>query len=64
MHMASQGESPYTYHLRDLFAKPESLKNEEDMLNINVKDRNECTPLHWAVYVRSSLSVSYLLANP
>ena len=64
MHMASQGESPYTYHLRDLYEKPKDMKDEEDMLNINVRDRNFCTPLHWAVYVSSQISISYLLANP
>jgi len=32
-------------------------------LSVNVRDRNACTPLHWAVYVSSPICVSYLLAQ-
>ena len=31
---------------------------------MNTRDRNLCTPLHWAVYVSSPICVSYLLAQP
>lgn len=33
------------------------------MTDINVRDKNGCTPLHWAVYMGSPISISYLLAN-
>jgi len=62
--MSSQGESPYAYLLRELYPRPASLDQTEDTLNINVRDRNESTPLHWAVYVCSPICVSYLLAQP
>ena len=62
--MASQGESPYAYLLRDLYLRPKELSDELDALNVNVKDKNDSTPLHWAVYVCSPICVSFLLAQP
>ena len=64
MHMGSQGESPYSYYLRELYPKPKELDEDLDALSVNVIDKNECTPLHWAVYVSSSICVSFLLAHP
>ena len=61
--MASQGESPYAYMLRELFREEERAKND-DALDINVRDRNGSTPLHWAVYVCSPICVNFLLAQP
>ncbi len=40
LHMASQGESPYAFFLRDIYERPEGLTQEEDALCVNVKDRN------------------------
>ena len=62
--MASQGESPYSFHLRDLYDRPKDITEMDDALGVNTKDRNLCTPLHWAVYVSSPICVSYLLAQP
>ena len=64
LHMASQGESPYSFYLRDLIQRPKNLPEEDDALDVNIKDRNLCTPLHWAVYVSSPICISYLLAQP
>jgi len=64
LHMASQGESPYAYLLRELIEKPKDLADSEDALSVNVRDRNESTPLHWAVYVCSPICVSFLIAQP
>lgn len=64
LHMASQGESPYSFYLRDLIARPKGLLAEDDALDVNTKDRNLCTPLHWAVYVSSPICISFLLAQP
>lgn len=64
LHTASQGESPYSFFLRDLYSRPKGLAEEIDALSANVKDRNDCTPLHWAVYVCSPICVSYLLSKP
>jgi len=49
--------------LRDIYTRPAELAQENDALDLNVKDRNECTPLHWAVYVSSSICVSFLIAQ-
>jgi len=62
--MAAQGESPYAFYLREFYPKPIDLEDEVDALNGNVRDKNNCTPLHWAVYVCSSVCVSFLLAKP
>ena len=64
LHMSSQGESPYAYLLRELYQRPAGLSKDNDALDINVRDRNESTPLHWAVYVCSPICVSFLLAQP
>ena len=64
LHMAAQGESPYALYLRELYPKPKNLPEDQDPLSVNVRDCNQCTPLHWAVYVGSSICVSYLLSNP
>ena len=60
--MASQGESPYAYLLRELYLRPKELSEEEDALSVNVRDKNDSTPLHWAVYVLSPICVGYLTA--
>ena len=64
LHMASQGESPYAYLLRDRYLRPKELDEADDALSVNVLDKNESTPLHWAVYVLSPICVSFLLAQP
>lgn len=50
--------------LRDLYLRPKELSADTDALSVNVKDKNESTPLHWATYVCSPICVSYLLAQP
>ena len=33
-----------------------------DSLEVNVKDKNGCTPLHWAVYAGSQTCLGYLIS--
>ena len=63
-HMAAQGDSPYAFFLRELYPRPLGLEPTEDALDATVRDRNMCTPLHWAVYVSAPVAVSYLLSKP
>lgn len=49
--------------MSDIYTHQSKLyEGEQDALYVNVRDRNQCTPLHWAVYVSSPICVSYLLA--
>ena len=62
LHIAAQGDQPYAFYIRDKF-NLKSIDVENDLTLINCRDKNGCTPLHWAVYMGSPISISYLLAN-
>ena len=40
-----------------------SAEESVDKLEINIRDKNGCTPLHWAVFASSTICTSYLLAR-
>ena len=52
MHLAAKGDQPlplwYFHKVRNL--------------DINVRDKKESTPLHWAAYSKSEISLTYLLS--
>ena len=62
LHIAAQGDQPYSFYIKDKFGI-KAKAGENDLTNINVKDKNGCSPLHWAVYMGSPISISYLLSN-
>lgn len=62
MHVGAQGDQPYSFYLKQRYNLT-SKGGQIDLTDINVRDKNGCTPLHWAVFMGSPISISYLLAN-
>ena len=62
LHIAAQGDQPYAFYIKNKF-NIKATPGVKDLTDINVTDKNGCTPLHWAVYMGSPISISYLLAN-
>ena len=55
MHMASQGNQPYIL---------DRLLYHYKAFDINVADQSGATPLIWAAFCGSEVSLTYILAQP
>lgn len=55
LHMAAQGDCPYS-----LILFKQSFENIRQ--DINIKDHERCTPLHWACYCNSHKIINFLIS--